>query len=281
MVERIQINPSNRQEILDAAAQNPSPTGPSPLRATSNFGSGTTHRVVFKGNEASYSETSQTIGNASDPSPVRNELAGQIVTARSSFGRPLSGSEITPTSIVKVPGGFEMEVRSARAAGFIVERNGELYYSGDAGNPTKGFKQASNSVTQSNNGTDANSSNNDRSNAPEQDNEAPTDQAENAATFDKAAGEVIGQALQNMRDGEVQALSREMIQSGTLSPEAIALAAQRLGTTNEEASAKAATVHAAYYKQASETIGPHAETVFEYARTNAPQELRRAIRVSR
>jgi hypothetical protein len=55
------------------------------------------------------------------------------------------------------------------------------------------------------------------------------------------------------------------------------LAAQRLNLSPEEAKAKAQVIHDAFYRQASDTIGPVSETVFEYMRANDPQTLRRAV----
>ncbi len=170
---------------------------------------------------------------------------------------------------------METTVAAARAAGLIAERNGEFYYSGDS---KPGFKSASAQPETAQRQPDADQ-NNDTSKA-DQDKPAETpetSEADKIAPFAQDAGEALHHVVTNLREGEVQSLSKELITNGKLTPEAASLAAQRLGWTPAQVAEKAEGIRQAFFTQASAAVGAHAEALFDYARTHAPQELRRAV----
>ena len=157
---------------------------------------------------------------------------------------------------------------AARAIGLVVERNGTLYHAGDA---PKGFKSASDSTAPRGN-QEPDASTKTQQQEQQQQNAAPQ-----IERLDEASETAMTEIVSKVPESEARAFSREMIENGSLSHEGVAKVAQRLGITEEQAGQKAQALHQAYYDQASRSVGPHADAVWDYARKAAPQALRDAV----
>lgn len=272
MADKVQITPNNAQEYRDLAREY-APTGNESRMGTKvNESVGKTARITFKNGVASAEESTLSSSSVNADVPVNSDLAGKPVTGKNSFGRNLSGSELKADSIIDV-GGLQTTLAAAKAAGLVVEVNGQHYYAGAAPRPFADPSHANNAPrVEENDGA--------QKQQQQQDDISPelaADQELQAATFDPQAGAVLAEVGDKLQSGEIQSVTRDLVEQGSLTPEAINLVAQRLGVTPEEAAAKANTVHAAYLQQANTAVGPVADAVFDYARTTAPQALKDAI----
>jgi hypothetical protein len=266
IMESVQVTSRNAADIKAAASQQQA-SERGPATPIVNDAAGKHFSITYRGDKASFSESSSHASSADADVAVQNERAGKPVLGKSSAGRPLTGSELSRDSVVDLPGGMTTSLAAAIASGFVVQNEaGQYVYAGGSGKLP--FEQ----------GAPTNNSNR----APEVKPESKTAEEAPGAVpqierMSDEAEAAMSEVIAKVPEAQALSLSRELIETGALSQEGLNIAAQKLGITPEEASARATQLHSAFHEQASRAVGPASDEVFSWARANAPNELRRAI----
>jgi hypothetical protein len=216
---------------------------------------GDTARITIGGAQSSgaFDNVKTTTGELM-PRPDGSQ--GILSTARSLSGRALSGSDVKPTSLVKI-GDTETTVQSAVAAGYL-RRNGDGSYSDVA--------QAQQQDHQANQGQPGQPEAQPEAQEPARVADLPAEAHTFAQDFTSRVGNI------DMERGV-----SEMIEQGSLSQDALAKIAGAMSLEPGEVSSRAATIQAAYRAQANEMAGPAAEQIFAWANQHDRAALRKAV----
>lgn len=216
---------------------------------------GDVHRLNISGGvqTASVEAGHYAIGGE-DHAPIRSpDSSSNIVTARSTGGRNLLDKEIGPDSIINV-GGMETNVRAALIGGLIRHNAAGVLEYADGMSPTA---EPAAKVPQ-----------------------LPPAQPDSA----DALGERLSDAAENIIETDVAHIGatdragaiHEMMQTGTLTDDMANRIASSRGITPDEVRGRAKTLFDAYATQARGALGPQADQIVEWAKTNAMDALKQA-----
>ena len=270
MTDAVYVTPNNAAQIKAVAAANAPPAAPKQgIQVNSNVGK--TASITFKDGAVASSGTT-TLQKSTSGAAISSDLAGKPVTGRSSFGRPLVASELNDKSEIDVGGGLTTSLAAARASGLITQdQHGNWVHAG-ATKPSN-FKDASTGRSPAE-AQPHQQEQQDQQNEPKQDDAS---QVEHIDALDERSEALMKDVVSNVPAQEAQSYANELIETGSLSPQSLAKFSQRFNISHEQAADTAAHVFQAFHAQASKAVGYHAEDLWVWSRTNAPNELKAAI----
>jgi hypothetical protein len=227
--------------------------------------------LTVRGEQASIEQPKLASHNVADNKPAPSSSSSysspsstggeQVVTAKSSMGRQLTGNDIREDSIVTV-GGFETTVAAAKAIGKIrVNAAGVLVYADESLAPkADAAPKGTHKPTQ-------------------QDQQQPTKPAE-IEKLDDASEALMTElvaATSKVGNMDVAAVQKHLTEEGSVPTDLLNRLATGMGQEPAVVAQKLAQVREAFTKQAYDSVGAVAPEVFEWANQHAPQELRAAI----
>lgn len=278
----IQLNSqAAAQDAKNAAAQDQAQHQNAQPRNIQTKATGTTFSVTYNKGVATTS-SSAAVGRGTN-APIqqvatqdRSTTDSNVVVAKSSGGRALSGNEINGNSVVEI-GGMKTTLRAATAAGLVAQNaNGVHEYT------AKGRSFDSGTATQKPAAA--------KPQSPRQSPQQPTPQAaeqqqpeqqqEQTPTMvplDQTGEEALSVLNAGVPSGVLRAGVQESIVNGGVSPEAIATAAKAMGVSNEEAGKTIRAFEQSLVTQANNHVGPQAQAIWDHARATDPAGLREAM----
>jgi hypothetical protein len=193
--------------------------------------------------------------STADLNPRGDGSNGILSTARSTAGRPLSGSEIRPNTRVIIPGAGETTAAAAAAAGYLT-RNSDGSYSEVAGSTSEPQGQPG---------------------QPGQQQDQPDAAPAKVADLSGDAHTWATQFAEQVGNIDLEHGVSDVIETGALSQDALARIAGAMSLEPGEVTNRVATIQAAYRAQANEMVGDAAEAIFAYANQHDRAALRKAV----
>jgi len=192
-----------------------------------------------------------------DAAPHSDGKTNVLDTARR--GSMPVADDLRPTDTIDVGHGIRTTVQAALNAGLIRKEGARYVVAG--------------------NGTATASQTQDTSRQPNQQQQTQQDAGADRLADLPAEAHAIAQEFTSGKINNVSLRegTRSMMETGALTEDQAARAAQDLGITPEEAKQRASTLHSAFTAQAHEMVGALAPTIFEWARSRNPALLRDAV----
>jgi len=216
---------------------------------------GNTARITLSGG----SETVENVENVKQSEygelTQRDPSGGILSTARSTFGRPVAGTDVRPNSIVKV-GGMETSVAAAVAAG-LLQRNGDGSYS-ETGDGSQVSSQAPQEPQQ----------------PQEQQQQDPA--ATKVEDLPQQLHEYAQDFCSRVDNVTVTSAVNALINGGDLSDNLVGQIAGQMQLEPGEVRGRTDQIRAAYTEQAYKMVGEHAQAIFDYANAHEPRALQAA-----
>jgi len=181
----------------------------------------------------------------------------------SSGGVPLMPNQIRPDSLVTVSG-VTTSVMAAMNAGLLRHENGN-------------YVNASGAAASTSEKTDAQKLEEALSQQRAEKEQAEKANAPKVEPLDDASEAIMSEVTQKVGNLDASAAVAAVIDTGDLTSDITARIATSLGVSMDEVGKRAETLKASFTKQASDAVGPGAETIFAWAREHQAEALRQAM----